>query len=121
MSAAKRLARRFLDVVLQPSKTATFVRQIRDDHQNDSAEYRLDPPLPHGDMVFVSSSHFLGGYVMALDAIMGRPARSRETMVFPLVDGKSDYSGDGLAVVYNKTDHAAALKKIGYKIVKGKP
>jgi len=99
-------------------KVATLVEWCIRDHKNTSAVYRLDPPLEHGDLVFVSASHFLGGTVMALDAIMGNgPRRSRETMVFPIVNGKPDYSGDGLCMVPHETDHAKALKKLGYKIL----
>lgn len=54
---------------------------------------------------------------MALDGIMGNgPRRSRETMIFPIVNGEPDYRDDGLAMVPHVTDHAKALKKIGYKI-----
>lgn len=51
-----------------------------------------------------------------VDSIMGNgPRRSRETMIFPIVDDATDYR-NALCMVPHVTDHAKALKKIGYEI-----
>ena len=55
---------------------------------------------------------------MAIDSITGNgPRRSRETMIFPMatIDSRPDYGAE-LCMVPHETDHAKALKKIGYKI-----